>query len=317
MMNTKPALYMLCGLSGSGKSESAKNLQNKLNELNDSTFIFSSDSLREELYGDINDQTHNNEIFQELHSRIKDCLKKGDNAIYDATNIKSKRRRAFLDELKNIDCYKVCHIIWRPYHECVLLNRGRDRIIPENVIKRQYMNWQTPWYFEGWDKIHIVGTCITNSTYYLDEAEKYRHFNQHNYHHNLTLYEHLTKTAQYIRNRDANNYNLMIAGQLHDIGKPFTKTFETLSNIDGNTDSVYNNAHYYQHHCVGAYDALGLYYGDSNSDDKLLISTYITYHMQPYFWKDNPKNEEKYRELWGEDFYNDILLLYEADKAAH
>ena len=117
----KPVLYMLCGLSGSGKSEYAKEFKKKSEELNSEyrVHIFSSDDLREELYGDTNDQSHNNELFNELHRRIKSCLKNGYDAIYDATNIKSKLRIAFLKELKNIPCHKVCLIIWRPYHECI------------------------------------------------------------------------------------------------------------------------------------------------------------------------------------------------------
>lgn len=313
-MNTKPTLYMLCGLSGSGKSEYAKQLKKEFSD----SFIFSSDDLREELYGDVNDQSHNHELFNELHRRIKSCLKNGHNAIYDATNIKSKLRVAFLKELKNISCYKVCWIIWRPYSECILLNKGRDRIVPDEVIKRQYMNWQTPWYFEGWDDIQIFeyNDCIFNF-FYPNQIVKYKNFKQHNYHHNLTLYEHLMKTGEYIIDRDKDNYNLIIAGQLHDIGKPFTKTFETSSIVNNKTNNVYDNAHYYQHHCVGAYDSLGFYYTRSPHIDKILISAYITYHMQPYFWRDNPKNEQKYKKLWGDDFYNNILLLHEADKEAH
>lgn len=302
----KPVLYMLCGLSGSGKSEYAKQLKK---EYPDSS-IFSSDDLREELYGDIDDQSHNHELFNELHRRIKSCLKNGHDAIYDATNIKSKLRIAFLDELKNISCYKVCWIIWRPYNECVLMNRGRDRIVPNEVIKRQYMNWQTPWYFEGWDDIQWIGDD-TFSTYYWNEIYKYKNFKQHSYHHSLTLYDHLVNAGAYIKDKDDNNHNLIIAGQLHDIGKPFTKIFK---NKKG---QITEDAHYYQHHCVGAYDSLGFYYTRSPHIDKILISAYITYHMQPYFWRDNPKNEQKYKKLWGEDFYNNILLLHEADRMAH
>lgn len=305
-MDKKPTLYMLCGLSGSGKSSFAKSMN-----LMEGTVVFSSDELREELYDNVNDQSHNNELFQELHRRIKSCLKNGKDAIYDATNIKSKKRIAFLNELKNIPCEKICYIVWRPYHDCVLLNRGRDRIVPDYVIKNQYMCWQTPWYFEGWDKIYLLRD-EKFSAYYWDEINKYKTFNQHNHHHELSLCEHLLKTGHYIQDKNKNNHSLIIAGRLHDIGKPFVKSFTDKNGY------VTKDAHYYQHHCVGAYDALGLYYDYLFSDiDEILISAYITYHMQPYFWRDNPKNEQKYKNLWGDDFYNNILLLHEADKAAH
>ena len=215
---------------------------------------------------------------------------------------------AFLKELKNIPCHKVCWIIWKPYYECILLNRGRDRIISDHVIKKQYMNWQTPYFFEGWDEIELIGNGFQ---FYWNEIYKYKNFKQHNHHHDLTLYDHLIKTGEYIKDKGEDNLNLMIAGQLHDIGKPFTKTFKNKK------EQITEDAHYYQHHCVGAYDVLGLYYGKSPHINNVLISAYITYHMQPYFWRDNPKNEQKYKKLWGDDFYNNILLLHEADKEAH
>ncbi len=41
--------------------------------------------------------------------------------------------------------------------------------------------------------------------------------------------------------------------------------------------------------------------------------------MQPYFWEkdNNEKLHNKYRKLWGENLYNDIMLLHKADKYAH
>lgn len=313
-VNIKPKLIMLCGLSGSGKSTYARDLIKHSKNSDDSddennTLLFSSDDLRQELFGDVNDQSHNQELFQELHRRIKDCIRKGNNAIYDATNVKSKLRIAFLNELKNIDCFKSCHIIYRPYNECLLMNRGRTRSVPDYVITRQYMNWHTPWYFEGWDEIKWIGDD-TFSYYFANEIVKYNNFLQHNHHHELTLGRHCFEAKEIVAMNVEDNLNLTIAAWLHDIGKPFTKTFK---DSKGNPTK---EAHYYQHHCVGAYDALGLYYGRSPKVDKIKISAYITYHMHPYFWK-NPKTEARYRKRWGNDFFNDIMLLHEADKLAH
>lgn len=83
--STKPVLVMMVGLPASGKSTIAYNLAKENNYI-----VFSSDALREELYLDINDQTHNHELFVELHKRIKTALKEGNNVIYDACNLSSK-----------------------------------------------------------------------------------------------------------------------------------------------------------------------------------------------------------------------------------
>ena len=81
----KPKFFMMCGLVASGKSTKAQEFAKEYNAA-----IFSSDELRKELYNNENCQDHNNELFVELHRRIKNCLKSGKNACYDATNINYK-----------------------------------------------------------------------------------------------------------------------------------------------------------------------------------------------------------------------------------
>ena len=54
-------------------------------------------------------------------------------------------------------------------------------------------------------------------------------------------------------------------------------------------------------------------------DNHLYVAQLIRWHMQPYFWEkdNNEKLQNKYRKLWGEDLYNDIMQLHAADLAAH
>lgn len=58
---------MLVGLPGSGKSYIAQELMEKDKNIQ----LFSSDKLREELWGDESIQGDNNKLFAELHNRIK------------------------------------------------------------------------------------------------------------------------------------------------------------------------------------------------------------------------------------------------------
>jgi hypothetical protein len=183
-------------------------------------------------------------------------------------------------------------------------------MVPDEVIRRQYMNWSTPWYFEGWDEIKLSHDS-TLDAYFGSEVLKYNNFKQHNHHHNLTLGEHLSRTATYIKEKVPNNYDLLCAGYLHDIGKPFTKTFKDTKGRET------EEAHYYQHHCVGAYDSLGMDMLQISGDRKIKVSVLISYHMYPYFWRKNPKMEQKYKTLWGKEFYDEICLLHEADEDAH
>ena len=297
----------MVGLPGSGKSTYAKELADKMNAI-----ICSSDVIRKELCNDENSQDKNDEVFNILHKRIKDNLKNGINVIYDATNINSKRRRAFLSELKNIPCVRKCVIMAVPFEECWESNSLRDRLVPYDVLERMYKNWNTPYWFEGWDEIEIkfrdkfgisdvIGVWIKN----------HMNYDQNNPHHSVTLGRHCLLTSD---NLSCENNNILYcAGLLHDCGKPFTKSFV---NSKGEETDI---AHYYQHHCVGAYDSLFFIYpGNVN---KLDVSILINLHMMPYFWEKDKENGEKtrqkYQKLWGEELYNNVLKLHIADKNAH
>ena len=296
---------MLVGLPCSGKSTIAQ----KFKQEYDAT-VFSSDALRMELYNDINDQTHNQELFVELHRRIKDCLKSGKSAIYDACCVHYKERKAFLAELKNIPCEKICIVMATPYEECVRRAKVRERKVPEHVIKRMYRHFDPPWYYEGWDQIEIKYSPGSEGAFGLvfDWVDNVIDYNQDNPHHTSTLGEHCENAQQWIYDHKGST-ELRYAALLHDCGKTFTKTFV---NSKGETTDI---AHYYSHEHTGSYDSL-FYLHDAHP---LRVAVIIRWHMQPYFWErdNNEKLHNKYRKLWGEYLYKDIMLLHEADVNAH
>lgn len=300
-----PTFIMMVGLPGSGKSTCAKELAEEMRAV-----ICSSDVIRKELFGDENSQDSNEEVFKLLHSRIKDNLKKGISVIYDATNINSKRRRAFLSELKNIPCIKKCVIMAVPFDECCKQNNSRNRVVPYEVISRMYKNWNTPYWFEGWNEIslkfkdnfeiaNVIGVWLNN----------HDNYDQDNSHHSMSLGKH----CRVVGDTFMGNSLLECAGYLHDCGKPFTKSFV---NSKGEETDV---AHYYQHHCVGAYDSL--FYLYPSGVDKLDVSILINLHMMPYFWEKDKENgdktREKYQELWGDILFDNVMKLHIADKAGH
>lgn len=302
----KPIMVMMAGLVGSGKSCHAEKLAKEI----DAT-VFSSDKLREEMFGDVNEQSKNSDLFQELHRRIKECLKSGKNAIYDATNISSKRRKSFLQELNKIDCEKRCIVMATPYEQCLANNAARDRKVPEDVIDRMYRSWNTPYWFEGWDNIEIV---------YWDGAENndsvwtwlnaHMDYYQDNPHHTLTLGRHCWETGSALIDENPIS-GLARAGLLHDCGKPHVKSF---ANSNGEPTEV---AHYYSHENVGAYDVLFYDCHDANTLD---VSILINLHMKPYAWERDGGNEKlrnKYKRLWGDELFEKVERLHEADKSAH
>lgn len=183
----KPIFIMMIGLPASGKSEQAKKLAAKYD-----AEIFSSDALREEMFGDVNHQTNNDVLFKELHKRIRGCLTYGKSAIYDACNISYKRRMEFLKSLNKIPCEEIAVLMATPYEVCLERNAQRERKVPEYVIKRMYMNFNVPFWYEGWDDIDVVYSedAMDYKGWDRDWIESVKDFNQDNSHHALSLGAH-------------------------------------------------------------------------------------------------------------------------------
>lgn len=314
--DNKPEFIMVVGLPGSGKSTFVKRYKGYK--------VHSSDDIREELSGDINNQDINSLVFKTLHNRVKEDLLNGQNVIYDATNVNRKRRKAFLQELNNIPCWKQCVLIATPFEVCLERNNQRDRKVPYNVIERMYKNFDIPWYNEGWDNI-----CVE----YTDSKHKeaYNHwskfifdtldFDQESKWHKETLGEHCRLCAEYVAKQIdelgcLNEKEILVAAALHDCGKPFCKEFK-----DSKGDPS-EFAHYYGHENVGSYDSL--FYKMDEGIDRLLVAALIRYHMVLHFFKDwKPKTVEKYEKEFTShkldemDFYKALKILHEGDKNAH
>ena len=319
----KPSFIMMVGLPGSGKSTYAKTLT-----LDGKPYIIhSSDKLREELYGDAAIQGDNNKLFAELHKRIKEDLRRGENVVYDATNIKKKNRIAFLRELEDIPCHKDCIVMATEYKACVYNNEHRERKVPPEVIRRMFLNYQPPHESEGFREIIYVFTYLTsdnrlvetppNDDYTLSKFFKIaNNFNQENSHHTFSLGKHCAETGKYIQNKRTNDFWLLMAALLHDVGKLDTKT---KFNSRGVEDGEY---HYYNHNCAGSYSSMFYFNNIETVWNKPCpmsdVTNYIYYHMHPYLaWKQSERAKERDRKLLGDKMFNDIMLLHEADLAAH
>lgn len=123
----KPTLYIMCGLSGSGKSTIATQIANE----NPNTIIVSSDAIREELTGNYENQEHNEEVFKIFHDRIRKNLENKKNVIADATNLTMKSRRAIMMKVNGLNVRKVCVIIPKPFEQCKKDNLHREHPVPD------------------------------------------------------------------------------------------------------------------------------------------------------------------------------------------
>lgn len=304
-------LYMLIGLPGSGKSFYAKSLSEKTGAI-----IHSSDAIREELLGSEEDQSESTKVFELLHCRVKKDLGDGRDVIYDATNINSKRRRAFLQELIKYDCKKIAIFIATPYEKCLERNNTRNRKVPEHVIKRMYMSFNVPCTQEGFDEVRVIYPEDINFVPTSDIIHKYYKMSQDNPHHTLGIGEHAHAASEiFLKNyledfSEAYNNSILYAATLmHDMGKPFTKTFV---NSKGEETSI---AHYYNHNNVGAYE---VFFVDIPEEMKIDVALLIQYHMNYFIsWKQSSKVENRDRAFLGERLSKMLDILHACDVAAH
>lgn len=319
----KKNIIIMCGLPASGKSTYAKK-----NFSDDKSIILSSDDIREKYFGDVNDQNHNEEVFKKINKLILFYVNDNNiqNIIFDATNINKKRRFYFINNLKNFfnklhissitdKLEFTCLLFATPYDICLSRNLERDRTIPDNAIKRMYLNFNPPSYSEGFDLIKIIypddlslfSNFITDN--FIDNVMNY---DQKNYHHTLTLGEHSLSVFNYVKSKLPDVKILSSAAKLHDNGKPFTASF-----INGK-GLVDNYMHYFQHQCVGAYNSLFYLKNDGFSDDLILDgANYIFFHMKRYIWNKSPKAFNRDRILMTDDFYSNLSVLQDGDSLAH
>lgn len=330
---------LLVGLAGSGKSTFARELMEDRNDI----VYLSSDELREELLGDENDQSNHSLVFEQMLIRTKQALTDGKSVIYDATNISRKRRKALLTQLpRNVK--KVVTYIGTAYETVLEQNKNRERVVPEDVISRMYKTLEIPVYSEGWDKIvYLYDESVSDEDFpkqfidalrvavllgredkpyeimqflasYFDEFFKVYELGQDSKYHSFTVSRHIYYVYKYIlenyqTDSDREKEIMLWTALLHDIGKPFCKSFENRKR------EVTRYANFIGHENVGSQLAVNFLKRLDFDDDFIYeVSTLIQFHM--YLLNENA-NREKLKSRVGEETYNKLEILREADTNAH
>ena len=325
---------MMIGLPASGKSTVSKELLKQ-----GDTVYLSSDEIREEILGDVNDQTKNTNVFEVIRDRAKQALTDGRHVVMDATNINRKRRKGFLQQLpKNVD--KVAWYMSVRYEDILKQNLKRDRVVPEHVIKRMYKTMQIPVYGEGWDEIVIhhptVATksdedinliknmVLSDATYgimpFLASRFGFEEFGDifelphDSTYHSFSVSRHTYHVYEYIKENyhpeNERDKELMLwTALLHDIGKGFCKSF---TNRKGETTRY---ANFVGHDFVGSQMAVHILHRLGFEDEFVYkVATLIQFHM---YLLDEKASEKKLKGYVAEEIYEKLEILRDADTSAH
>jgi predicted kinase len=292
----RPSLILLVGIPGSGKTTYAE----KYIEENPNTVHLSSDKIRAELWGNEATQGDNNKVFSLMQSRAIDALNNGQSVVYDATNI-TRKDRSYIISICPKFVKIEAHVIFAPIETCIERDAARERTVGKEVIDRMLKRFQAVYYDEGIHEIKIIRPENFNSLQYLSdilEAMKIPHDNPH---HALNIYDHCCEAQDYAYKCGKDDTGLVaLAAMVHDAGKPYVKAF-----VDGKGNPC-ETAHYYQHHCISAWLAYGIY----GASVPVNIAWLCSVHMDPFL------NTKYYNKLPAY-LKKQVDLLHEADRNAH
>ncbi len=153
-------LIVLCGPSGIGKSSWISN-NCKGHE------IISLDDIREEVNGCRSDQSHKGRVLALAKERLKSCLRKSQDVVWDATNLRSDFRKVVCDLGRDYNAL-VTLVVFLAAEDAIFKgNRERTHSIPENILVKQLSDYQFPLVSEAHRFVVVVmGATVYESGFW-------------------------------------------------------------------------------------------------------------------------------------------------------
>lgn len=123
---SKNSLVLMVGPSGAGKTTIA-------HQLFDAEEVFSSDAIRQELFGDFRVQKDPGLVFSILRDRVFKRIQLGQRSVVDATNLKRRDRMSVVQMFD--ETFPVYYFVWdRPFEEKI--KTGGWRLEVKDLIRR-------------------------------------------------------------------------------------------------------------------------------------------------------------------------------------
>lgn len=117
----------------------------------------SSDKVRELLADDVNDQAIHLHVFATLRYLLRQRLSVGRPVTYiDATHLTPAERRPYARIAEWYGCDLEAVFFDVPADVCIERNRGRERVVPEEVIRAMAERMRAPSVEEGFVRIQVV-----------------------------------------------------------------------------------------------------------------------------------------------------------------
>ena len=167
MSQAVPLLVMI-GLPGSGKSTWAAHFMAQ----NSGYQLVATDDVRAQIYGNAAVQGEWLIIWRAVFQRLQDSYRaitagKAAGVIYDATNVRRRHRREFIQAARGLG-YRPLTGVWidTPLAVCLARNAGRSRQVPPEVIEKMSRQLAAvpPTATEGFDRIERIFSGLPSDT---------------------------------------------------------------------------------------------------------------------------------------------------------
>ncbi len=144
----RPRIILLVGLPGSGKSTYLERI---------GATALSSDAVRGLLADDPTDQSIHGRVFATLRYLLRQRLAIGRSVTYlDATHLTLRERRPYIRLAELYDSTIEAIFFDVPLEVCLERNLRRDRMVPEEAVRKMAAKLAPPSVEEGFAKVTVV-----------------------------------------------------------------------------------------------------------------------------------------------------------------